>query len=447
MLIPRVLAGLIPAVFILLLTPAASAASPSASVAEGYGLVGFGSETVAGEGGAIVRVTTLAADGAGSLRAALRTRGPRVIVFEVGGVIDLERKSLVLDEPFVTIAGQTAPAPGITLIRGGLEIKTHDVLMQHIRFRMGDAGLPRYTSWTFSKGWDVDVTTNGAKAWNIVIDHCSFAWGVDENMSISGPRYDGPEGTARRVTLSNNIIAEGLMVSVHSKKEPHSKGTLIHDFVRDVAVIGNLYAHNDDRNPMFKGGATGVVVNNLIYDPGRIAISAGAAMGEWAGREPPPPPRIAVVGNHLIAGASTKVRALIVANISRTFGEGPAEAYSVDNLIDYSGQAGKTPPPEFGPLVSRLDAAPLWPTGLTASPVSAVREAVLARAGARPLERDAADARIVAGVREGSGRIIDSQDEVGGYPPVASAVLRKLEVPATGVTEWLRKMAEEVTGK
>lgn len=415
----------------------------AASVAESFGLSGFGTETIAGEGGAIVRVTTLASDGPGSLREALRTRGPRVIVFEVGGVIDLAQKSLVLDEPFVTLAGQTAPSPGITIIRGGLEIKTHDVLMQHLRFRMGDAGLPRYTSWSFSKGWDVDVTTNGRNAYNIVIDHCSFAWAVDENMSISGPRYDGPEGTARRVTLSNNIIAEGLHHSVHSKRQAHSKGTLIHDYVRDVAVIGNLYAHNDDRNPMFKGGATGVVVNNLIYNPGRIAVSAGAAMNEWDDHPAPPPPRIAVVGNHFIGGPSTRVRAFIVANIGYTIGEGPAEAWSVDNLLAFP---GKSPPPELGPLVSRLDATPLWPAGLSAKAASTVQESVLRHAGARPLDRDATDTRIVASVREGSGRIIDSQDEVGGYPPVSPAVVRKLDVPATGVTEWLRKMAKELTG-
>ena len=413
------------------------------SVADSYGLRGFGTETVAGEGGQIIRVTTLAADGAGSLRAALRTRGPRVIVFEVGGVIDLAQQYLVLDEPFVTIAGQTAPSPGITLIRGGMEIKTHDVLMQHIRFRMGDAGLPSYTDPAFRSGWDVDVTTNGPRAYNIVVDHCSFAWAVDENLSISGPRYDGPEGTARRVTLSNNIVAEGLMVSVHSKKEPHSKGTLIHDYVRDAAVIGNLYAHNDDRNPMFKGGTTGVVVNNLIYDPGRIAISAGAAMAEWHGRQPPPPPRIAVVGNQLVGGASTRVRALVIANISRAYGEGPAEVFSADNLMERTTPASL---PEFGPLVSRLDKAPVWPAGLVAYPASTVRERVLAHAGARPLDRDASDARIVAGVRTGSGRIIDSQDEVGGYPPVTPAVVRKLDVPLTGVTTWLRRFSDELTG-
>ncbi|MDQ7989179.1 MAG: hypothetical protein REI09_06030 [Candidatus Dactylopiibacterium sp.] len=416
---------------------AARAALPS--VAETYGLKGFGTETPAGEGGDIVRVTTLAADGPGSLREALAQRGPRVIVFEVGGVIDLGRKPLRLDAPFVTVAGQTAPAPGITLIRGGLEIRTHDVLMQHIRFRMGDAGLPRYTSADFREGWDVDVTTSGPDAYNIVIDHCSFAWAVDENLSVSGARYEGPERTSRRVTLSNNIVAEGLMHSVHSKREPHSKGTLIHDMVRDVAVLGNLYAHNDDRNPMFKGGATGVVVNNLIYNPGGKAISAGAAPAEWEGRALPPAPRIAVVGNHLVGGADTRVKAFVTANISKRFGEGPAEVFLADNRLDLRDGARL---PETGPRVSRLDVAPLWPAGFVARGVEGVREAVLAQAGARPSERDAVDARIVASVRAGSGRIIDSQDEVGGYPAAGAGVTRALEVPREGVGAWLRAQGE-----
>lgn len=413
-------------------------------VAMRAGLVGFGSETPAGEGGEILRVTTLASDGEGSLREALRKRGPRIIVFEVGGVIDLGMKSLLLDQPFVTIAGQTAPSPGITLIRGGLEIRTHDVLMQHLRFRMGDGGLPPYTSPDFGKGWDVDVSTSGANAHDIVIDHCSFAWAVDENLSVSGPRHDGPEGTSRRVTLSNNIIAEGLLRSVHSKREPHSKGTLIHDMVREVAVIGNLYAHNDDRNPMFKGGASGVVVNNLIYNPGRIAMSAGAAMAEWEGRTPPPPPRLAVAGNHLVAGADSRLRALLIANISKRYGEGPAEVWFDDNLIEM--RPGQATLPEAGPLVQRLDTAPLWPPGLVAGPASGVKARVLAGAGARPLDRDAVDQRVVAQVLAGEGRIIDSQQEVGGYPAQRPAVRRPLVLPEQDTGGWLRRLSDELIG-
>src|SRR6185369_14804830 len=82
-----------------------------------------------GAGGALLRVTTLAANGPGSLAEALAAEGPRVVVFEVGGVIDLGRGRLEIRNPFVTVAGQTAPDPGITLIRGGFSIRTHDVIL------------------------------------------------------------------------------------------------------------------------------------------------------------------------------------------------------------------------------------------------------------------------------------------------------------------------------
>ena len=413
--------------------------SAAKAEAEGLGLLGFGSETRGGLDGRVLRVTSLAASGPGSLQAALDERGPRVIVFEVAGIIDLGKTSLRLREPFVTIAGQTAPSPGITLIRGGMSISTHDVVMQHIRFRMGDAGEPKYTEPGFTKGWDVDVTTAGKDAYNIVIDHCSFAWAVDENLSISGPRHDGPEGTSRRVTLSHNIIAEGLHVSAHSKRQPHSKGTLVHDNVRDVAIIGNLYAHNDERSPFFKGGTTGVVVNNLIYNPGNFAIRAGWAAREWEGRALPDVPRIAVVGNELIRGRDTKDRAMITSMNSARF-DGPAAVYAADNL---TGSSAGHPVAELGPGVQRLAEPPVWPAGLQALPVAAVREQVLARAGARPLDRDSVDQRIVDDVRHGRGRIINSQADVGGFP-VAAPVQRPLAVPTQDLAGWLRRLSDEL---
>jgi len=168
------------------------------------GAKGFGIETTAGRGGQILRVTNLNSDGAGSLRAALGTKGPRNIVFEVAGVIDIDRKPLVIAEPFVTVAGQTAPSPGITIIRGGITIQTHDIRLQHIRVRPGDAGQPK------KSGWEPEVTTTGPECYNIVVDHCSISWAVDENLSASGPRYNGPAGTTHNVTFSNNILAEGL---------------------------------------------------------------------------------------------------------------------------------------------------------------------------------------------------------------------------------------------
>ena len=106
-----------------------------------------------------------------------------------------------------------------------------------------------------------------ADAYNILIDHCSISWAVDENLSASGPNTEGPDATSRRIAFVNCIIAECLNDASHSKG-PHSMGSLIHDFCREIAIIGNLYAHNANRNPYFKAFTTGVIVNNLIYNPG-----------------------------------------------------------------------------------------------------------------------------------------------------------------------------------
>src|SRR4051794_31381387 len=94
--------------------PSATASAPAATPAF-PGAIGWAAATTpGGRGGRIIRVTTLAADGPGSLREAVEAKGPRIVVFEVGGVIDLGQKTLTIREPFLTIAGQTGPSPGIT---------------------------------------------------------------------------------------------------------------------------------------------------------------------------------------------------------------------------------------------------------------------------------------------------------------------------------------------
>jgi len=385
----------------------------------------FGQETPGGLGGDVVRVTTLAPTGAGSLAEALATEGPRVIVFEVGGIIDLGRARLVIDEPFVTIAGQTAPAPGITLIRGALTVRTHDVRIEHLRLRMGDAGAAA------GAGFEPDMTTDGADAHDIVFDHVSVAWGVDENLSVSGPRFDGPRGTSHTVTIKHSIIAEGLNESVH-EKGAHSMGTLIHDYCGDVAVVGNLYAHNDERNPWFKGFATGVIVNNLVYDPGTWAMRLGAVLGEWTDSGiTPEGPRVSIVSNVMRHGPSTPPERAMVGSNSN------GSAYLEDNLAF---TASGAPASVVDARVVELVERPSWPVGLEVLPASQVFERVLATAGARPRERDAVDARIVAEVRAGTGSLVDSQDDVGGYPSAAST-RRALEVPED-VEDWLDQLAQ-----
>lgn len=380
-----------------------------------------------GRGGKILRVTNLDAKGPGSLRAALDAKGPRIVVFEVGGVVDLGMKTLTISEPFLTVAGQTAPSPGITLIRGGLVVRTHDVVIRHIRVRPGDAGQPH------KSGWEPDgLTTAGGIAYNVVIDHCSFSWAVDENLSASGPRTDGAQATSHRVTFSNCIIAEGLNNASHSKG-PHSKGSLVHDFCQDIAIVGNLYAHNMRRNPYFKAHTTGVIVNNLIYNPGTAAIQLNYVPSEWAEASVKPVNcRVSVVGNVLYYGHNTRRGLALVSRLG--------DAYLKDNVAyDRDGK----PAPLVSGDITRLPEKPVWPAGLKGLPSSEVADYILQHAGARPRDRDATDLRIIRDFRERKGRIIDSQNEVGGYPhPVTTQ--RKLEVPDNDVEGWLKKMAQEI---
>ncbi len=359
---------------------------------------GFGIDTPAGSNGRTIYVTNLKAKGPGSFRAAVEATGPRTIVFEIGGIIDLKKQTIVISEPFVTIDGLSAPRPGITFIRGGISIRTHDVLIRHIRVRPGDAGMGKRS------GWSPDGISTSA-AYNVVIDHCSTTWAVDENLSVSGPRLEGPEATSHDVTVSHCIIAEGLHDSSH-EKGPHSKGTLIHDYCRNIAVIGNLYAHNVERNPYFKAFTTGVVVNNLIYNPGRRAIKVTYADSEW--EDVPIEPqncKIAVVGNVLIHGVDSRGDLPLVSN--------RGDVYLENNIaLDRNGN----PVPMTEGKINILEEKPVWPDGLKALPAAHVIDYIVRNVGARPDERDSVDRRIIDDFLQRKGRIIDSQDEVGGYP-------------------------------
>jgi len=388
--------------------------------------VGF-ANPLGGSGGEVIRVTNLDAEGTGSLRAALETKGPRIVVFEVGGVIDLEKKPLVIREPFVTIAGQTAPSPGITLIRGHFSIQTHDVLVQHIRVRPGDAGEPKQS------GWEPDgISTSGGDAYNITIDHCSITWATDENLSASGPQNKGPDATSHNVTFSNCIIAECLSNATHIKGE-HSKGSLIHNFCKDIAVIGNLYAHNMSRNPCFKANTTGVIVNNVIYNPGLAAIQLHYSDAE--SKESTFKPEIcqvSIVGNILIHGTNTKEGLALVAS--------RGDAYLEDNqAFDTDGK----PVAIVSGNITILKEKPVWPEGLNSLAAKDVVDYIVHHAGARPKDRDETDKRIIREFQERKGRIIDSQEDVGGYPNYKMTT-RQLSIPEDGIDAWLESFANDL---
>jgi len=369
---------------------------------------GWAAVTKGGRDGKIIKVTNLNKDGNGSLKEAIEANVPRIIVFEVGGIIDLYGSTIRVTNPFMTIMGQTAPDPGITIIKGGMSISTYEIILQHLRIRPGENNQAK------KSGWEVDgISTSGAH--HVIIDHCSFSWATDENLSASGPRFEGDyldqwrKNTSYTVTFSNNLIAEGLSNSSHSKGE-HSKGSLIHDNTTEIALVRNVFASNVRRNPFFKGGAQGVIVNNYIYNPGFRAVHYNLSDSEWKGHEWVTG-KMTVIGNVLEKGMDSHKHL--------PYGQfhGPVDVFWDDNLVLV--QQIKSDRVLIGDHAI-VDEKPVWPTQIKVIPAKTVKEQLLKSAGARPWNRDAIDKRITREIEEGKNRIIDSEQEVGGYPVIES---------------------------
>jgi pectate lyase len=381
---------------------------------------GFGIDTLGGLQGRVIKVTNTNSKGKGSLRWALNQPGKRIVVFEVGGVIDLEKDTILVTQPFLTIAGETAPSPGITLIRGGISIRTNNVKVRHLMIRPGDNNEPSRS------GWESDgISVSGRNAYDVHIDHCSISWAVDENLSASGPRDKGHEFTSKRITFSNSIIAEALDYATHIKGK-HSKGLLIHDFVQEVAVVANLFAHNDRRNPYFKGHTSGIVVNNLMYNLGNAAVQLGYIADEYVGTGfEPKNPQVAIIGNKLIYGRNS------FSDLSLISYQG--DVYRKDNQVINLNNENM---PQIQGAIIPLSSTPSWPKGFSPLKVHQVESSVLKYAGARPWDRDPIDQRIINSVINRSGKIIDSQREVEGYPEYPTT-FRKLQVPEKNKAAWL----------
>lgn len=369
--------------------------------------------TKGGQGGRIIRVTTLAKDGPGSLKEAVQAKGPRIVVFEVGGVIDFGRDSLAITEPHLTIAGQTAPSPGVTLIRAGVDLKAHDVIISHLRVMTGRDGQAPFS------GWEADALSTVA-AHNVLIEHNSFLWGIDENMSASGPRFTGStvadwrNGTSRNIVFRDNLAAEGLAYASHPKGE-HSKGSLIHDNATGIVFYRNVWAHNVERSPLLKGGVQAVMVNNLIYNPQHRAVHYNLMNLEWLGHDYVTG-KLTAVGNVMRGGNDTDEGLPFL----MLGGDGDLAFYGKDNrAVDRHGN----PLPEFGRygetkaklIRARKPLADL--SGYPILPSFEVETSLLQTAGARPWDRAPDDIRVLFFIAEGRGDIIDNEKEVGaGYP-------------------------------
>jgi hypothetical protein len=413
---------------------------------------GYGMNTPAGRGGKVIKVTNLNPSGAGSLRACVDASGPRVCVFEVSGTIHADA-DLIIRNPYITIAGQTAPSPGIMWRGGALWVAASDVLVQHMRFRAGDApGGPDPENRDALK---IGGAKTAPVSSNIVIDHCSFSWAPDENVSL-WDRWDN-------VTLTNNIISEGLRESTNPLGFA-GYGLILGPVKGHASIVGNLLAHNKARNPL-SYTTNMVFVNNVVYNRQNKDVDIGSMDGTV--------PQAAVVGNVFIRGAdygtsnepvlvNTDGVVKVPSGTKVYVSDNVAREATGDNAWSVVGVTEGTLPASF-----KASAPPSWPAGLTrlSTDSDVVLNEVLRSAGARPADRDPVDTRVVKSVKDGSGRIINCVSgngttrcnrNAGGWPTLAKNT-RVLQIPsdpnavtASGYTKlevWLHDMAAQVEGR
>ena len=220
---------------------------PAFPGAEGGGMFTFG-----GRGGKVLTVTNLNDSGPGSFRWACEQGGARIVVFNVSGVIRLT-SPIYVRAPYITIAGQTAPGDGIIIAGESFQVDTHDVIVRHMRFRRGETLV-----------WHREDSFGGNPVGNIMIDHCSCEWGLDENISFYRHMFDLHDGKDKRkeptvnVTIQNTISAKAL------DTWNHSFGSTIGG--ENTTFMRNLWADNTGRNPSIGWGGVFNFVNNVVYN-------------------------------------------------------------------------------------------------------------------------------------------------------------------------------------
>lgn len=375
---------------------------------------GYGKFTVGGRGGKVYEVTNLNDSGQGSLRAAVEAKGPRTVVFRVSGNIDL-KEDLRIKNPNITIAGQTAPGDGICIKRYPLMIGADEVIIRYIRVRFGD-----------ESGKDADaISARYVK--NLILDHVSASWSVDETMSI----YH-----CENITVQWCLISESMFNSNHVKSQ-HGFGGIWGS--NHSSYHHNLLAHHSSRNPRFASGCGNTDHrNNVLYNWGYA--SCYGAEAQQKGNDKFNFSNINMVANYYKPGPATDPgKVAVLADPSSRGSDDKGSWYVAGNVIEgspavnannWSGVRGSN----FIKLDQPWDAMPI-----AMQTAEDAYKAVLESAGASLPKRDAVDTRIIEEVRSGTATfegiyktkkrvadkskitgIIDSQKDVGGWPELKS---------------------------
>jgi hypothetical protein len=369
---------------------------------------GAGKHTVGGRGGAVYEVTNLNDNGPGSLRDGIQKIGPRTVVFRVSGTIEL-KAPLAINQPYLTIAGQTAPGDGICLRNQNFSVEADNIVIRYIRVRLGDVNK------------DVqDDAFSGSNCKNVIIDHCSASWSIDETMSF----YRGMED----FTVQWCFITESLRYSHHIKGE-HGYGGIWGG--KNASWHHNLLAHHSSRNPRFDRGLENVDYrNNVVYNWGYNSTYGGEANAKRRST-------INMVANYYKAGPGTKdshIQYRILNPWSNLYGWG--KWYVAENVVvgypevtaDNWKFGVQDIDNETVSFIRMREPFPFVP--ITQQTPEEAYILILANGGASLPKRDTVDCRIVWEVVNGtalyggkSGKhtgLIDSQNDVGGWPVLKS---------------------------
>jgi hypothetical protein len=372
------------------------------------GAEGFGMYAVGGRGGQVIEVTNLNDSGPGSLREAVESQGPRIVVFRVGGYIEL-KSMLDINKPFITIAGQTSPGDGICLKNYGLAVHADNVIIRYLRIRPSDIAKEEFDAISILGGRD------------IIVDHCSASWSIDEVVSAVSRRP-----SMGNITVQWCMITESLNCTVHSKG-CHGYASLIRaGFGNGITYHHNLYAHNNGRNPR-----PGNYVNSQEDPCGLFFDFRNNVVYNWGGKHAGynddgknndnSITSMNFVNNYYIKGPnSTGAIAFYEttpgckAYFSGNWMDGtcPNDPWTLVEFVNFS-QSQKNVYKQSLPV----PAAPV-----TTEDASKAYAKVLADAGAVFPKRDAVDMRIADNVVKKTGNIINHVEEAGGYPVLNSGI-------------------------
>lgn len=398
----------VPAIF------AALALAPLSAAAEALafpGAEGYGASAIGWQGGQIIAVTTLDDHGPGSLRACAETDHPRICIFQLSGTIRLDGPIMVRSN--VYIAGQTAPGDGIQLRvgrsdHGPLIVKNaHDVVIRFLKLRPGTGGA-------VSANIDALTIENASR---IYLGNLSMAFASDETFNIHVA-----SGSAQDITLADSILAYSLDRANHPKGA-HSKGALIcSDEGRDflcgrVSLLRNLFAHHRDRNPDIKSTGAGPVevINNIFYNP----ISQFGEIYDLIGEV-----RLAYIGNLALTGPSTTARAAHAVEAFDWADNAAIHIWQRDNLAyRWADCETRVPIDVLDPEAQGDVSAKPIPITITPMPAAQLETALPPRIGdvlPGGGHRDALDQRTLDDLKECTGQVINSVDEVGGWPEIAT---------------------------